>query len=117
MALALSQIIADSDAALRSKSPESIIISCHAAPIIAIGRILTGLIPGDPTEKDFNTYTCSVSKFRRDRAQPAKGIQRWRRDERSASMDWRDGINMIGGWTCELNASVEHLPNGGERNW
>ena len=44
MAFVLSRIIADADAALQSTSPESIIISCHAAPIIAVGRVLTGLV-------------------------------------------------------------------------
>ena len=117
MAFALSKVIVDADAALQSTLPESIIISCHAAPIIAIGRVLTGLMPRDHTQKDFNTFTCSVSRFRRNLEKSSTTIQHDEEGAVASHQDWRAGVEVVGGWTCELNASVDHLPNGGERNW
>ena len=119
MAFVLSRIIADADATLLSDKPQAILLSGHAAPMIATGRVLTGQMPDDPTEKDFDTYTCSISKFNRRfeaRENPTASTKR-EKDELYFKLEWKGGHGVAEGWTCELNANVDHLPNGGERNW
>src|SRR5215469_14927494 len=39
--------------------PKTVLLSTHAAPMIAIGRTLTGIMPEDPSEEDFKCFTCS----------------------------------------------------------
>ena len=118
MAYVLSRIIAELDATLLAKVPQSIVISSHAAPIIAIGRVLTGRMPQDPTEPDFDTYTCSISKFQRKSREDWIQSQREKGGELYSKVEWKEGRRGVGGgWECQLNASVSHLPNGGERNW
>lgn len=54
-------------------APRTLLICTHAAPMIAIGRTLTGYMPVDPTTEDFRCYTCSLSKFARRRGHVAVG--------------------------------------------
>lgn len=116
MAYALARIITDSDASLTSSEPEAIVLCSHAAPLIAIGRALTGQMPDDPSEKDFDTFTCSISTYSRRDKSAKIDLPSWSRDKEVPKVEWRDrGVG--GGWTCTSNASVEHLVNGGERNW
>jgi transcription factor C subunit 7 len=76
----------------------TLLICGHAAQIIASGRALTGQMPEDLDEDDFQCYTCGISKF-------------VRRKERSA------GEGVAGGWDCVLNSDCEHLSSGAERGW
>ena len=116
MTNALSHVIAESEAVLASSSPESIMISCHAAPIIAAGRSLTGMLPQDPSEPDFDTHTCGISKFVKFAESTSMPLKPGKLEANRQS-DWKMNVKVVGGWRCELNSSVEHLPNGGERNW
>ena len=44
-------------------SSKAIIICSHAAPLIAMGRTLTGHMPEDPGEEDFKVFTTGLSTF------------------------------------------------------
>lgn len=116
-AYALARIVADVDAASSSEESESIVISSHAAPIIAMARALTGLMPEDTDKVDFHTYTCCISKFVRKQAQVNEQLPSWHHGDAIPVLNWRNGKGVGGGWVCEVNAGVDHLSNGGERNW
>jgi len=77
--------------------PKTVLICTHAATMIAIGRVLTGRMPDDPDEDDFQCYTASLSKFVR------------------RSMEHNGGV--IGNWDCALNSETSYLSGGAERGW
>lgn len=134
VAYALDRIITalDNDPA----QPRALLICTHAATMIAIGRALTGRMPKDPAEEDFDCHTCSLSKFISLRSGD-RGLDRTieirdsslpenqtppEKQFSSASMDcippivWRErGVK--GGWTCEVNGETGFLPGGAERGW
>lgn len=43
----------------------AILICSHAATVIALGRVLTGVMPVDIEEEDFRAFTCGLSVYRR----------------------------------------------------
>jgi transcription factor C subunit 7 len=77
--------------------PRTVLICTHAATMIAVGRVLTGRMPDDPNEDDFQCYTAGVSKFVRRNMEPGKGV--------------------VGNWDCELNSETSFLSGGAERGW
>ena len=141
LATALSSIIADVDAevaaheqATGSRSSKAILICSHAAPLIAIGRALTGNMPDDPDEEDFNVFTAGLSTFRRRRALlPVEGGAHASgnsgRDISSLAPgtkltkdtitvpQWRGGRGVGGGWDCVANGDCSFLSEGAERGW
>lgn len=74
----------------------TILICGHAAQIIATGRALTGRVPEDLDEDDFQCFTCGISRF-----------------ERSDG----GGSGVGGGFECVLNSDCQHLSTGEERGW
>lgn len=116
VAYVLARIIADADVACTLDRPEAIIISTHAAVLITMGRALTGRVPEDRTEKDFDTYTCSVSTYKRKQQFSNQDLKVWKLADPVPKFAWR-GNGVGGGWNCTVNAGVQHLTNGGERNW
>ncbi|KAF2728303.1 phosphoglycerate mutase family protein [Polyplosphaeria fusca] len=80
----------DSDAS----QPRAALVCTHAAVMIATGRVLTGQIPTDFDEDDFQCYTAGVSKFVR-----------------------RTGSATVGDWKCVLNSETSFLSRGAERGW
>lgn len=116
VAYVMARIVADADAACTSDQPEAIVVSTHAAVLIALGRALTGRVPEDRNEKDFDTFTCSVSTYKRRKRAEHEDLQIWTPGNAVPEFEWREhGIG--GGWDCTVNAAVDHLANGGERNW
>lgn len=79
------------------EQPRTLLICTHAATMIAIGRALTGNMPDDTDEDDFQCYTASLSKFTRK--------------INSASS------KVLGNWDCELNSETKYLSGGAERGW
>lgn len=78
-------------------------------------------MPDDVYEKDFETYTCGISKFQR-RASSAPlvagtGTGQGKMTLESATLGWRDGKGVAGGWDCVTNGSCTHLDGGAERGW
>ena len=43
----------------------AVLVCTHAAVVIALGRILTGKVPEDPTVEDFGAFTCGLGIYRR----------------------------------------------------
>ncbi|CAK7268645.1 C6 zinc cluster transcription factor-like protein [Sporothrix epigloea] len=64
VAATLTHIIRQCDA----EGVRAIVLCTHAASIIAMGRVLTGQLPEDVASKDFDTFTCGLSTFRRRHA-------------------------------------------------
>ncbi|KAK4989881.1 C6 zinc cluster transcription factor-like protein [Elasticomyces elasticus] len=104
--------------------PRALLICTHAASMIVIGRVLTGRMPGNPEEDDFQCFTCSLSKF--TRRSIVKGIENKSPDvevwntaapESIPHVHWRGGKGVQGGWDCEINGDTSFLKNGAERGW
>ncbi|KAM0334276.1 hypothetical protein ACHAQA_001298 [Verticillium albo-atrum] len=54
----------------------AVVLCSHAAPIIALGRVLTGEVPESVEVEDFRAFTCGLSVFRRkDAPQEAPGFR------------------------------------------
>lgn len=92
--------------------------------MIAIGRALTGRMPEDEGEEDFNCFTCAFSKFvRRPQSKytgSGQGLaQGWSAEKPDAVPDlgWRGGKGVGGGWDCEVNGDCSFLSGGEERGW
>ncbi|RAH73138.1 phosphoglycerate mutase family protein [Aspergillus aculeatinus CBS 121060] len=142
VATALAGILADVDAeiaALEAAQPaheprtsKAILICSHAAPLIAMGRALTGHMPADPNTEDFAVFTAGLSTFRRRRresgdrrdASPAQQVEipslaRGTKVLRAGTAvpDWRGGKGVAGGWDCVRNGDCEFLSQGAERGW
>ncbi|KAH8175824.1 histidine phosphatase superfamily (branch 1) domain-containing protein [Sarocladium implicatum] len=99
---ALRAVIAHCDA----EGVKSIVICSHAAAIIAMGRVLTGMIPTNPEDDDFHAFTCGLSIYRRSPG-----------DASTADNTQASGSAAIGGWTCEANSDCSFLTHGEERGW
>ncbi|KAL6710192.1 hypothetical protein ACN47E_009983 [Coniothyrium glycines] len=76
---------------------KTVLICSHAATIIATGRVLTGQMPDDLDEDDFQCFTAGVSKFIRKSLDPTMGV--------------------AGNWVCVLNSDTSFLSGGAERGW
>ncbi|KAF1830987.1 phosphoglycerate mutase-like protein [Decorospora gaudefroyi] len=72
------------------EQPRSVLLCTHAATMIAAGRVLTGKMPQNPDEDDFQCYTAGLSKFVR---------------------------NGNGEWECVMNSDTSFLSGGAERGW
>ncbi|CAI7606885.1 unnamed protein product [Penicillium glandicola] len=143
VAIALEGIIADIDAeisALEAELPpdqrtsKSVLICAHAAPLIAMGRVLTGRMPDDSSEEDFNVFTAGMSTFkRRGASSTASAGQSVGHAEGSSGRplaegtafirasgsppQWRNGHGVAGGWDCVANGDCSFLSGGAERGW
>jgi len=134
LATALEGVIADVDAEISAleadlpseqRSRKSILICSHAAPLIAMGRALTGLMPEDSSVEDFYVFTAGLSTFRRrgtgeTRSQGsaqsilAEGTKLVRAE---SVPDWKRGRGVGGGWDCVSNGDCSFLSSGAERGW
>ena len=120
-AYTLHKIVTELDA--DPEGPKAIIIATHAATMIAVGRVLTGLMPEDPNDEDFLAYTCSLSRFERKRNDAGEidiipEVDEWDRKEPPTipKLDWQ-GKGVAGGWDCVLNGETSFLSAGAERGW
>lgn len=121
---ALSHIISNADIedAVSSEGREketSILICTHAAPMIAIGRTLTGCMPDDVCVEDFKTYTCGISKFVRKTMHldgNQEPLEKWEAGMDIPKTNWT-GNGVAGGWDCVVNSNCDHLEGGEERGW
>jgi transcription factor C subunit 7 len=146
IATTLAAIIADVDAEIArvenvgdaSPAPKAILICSHAAPLIAIGRALTGTIPDDINAEDFKVFTAGLSIFVR-RNPPTSTVRATRVADPSLNSnpndvlaqgtrispasrittvpDWKNGKGVGGGWNCVMNGDCSFLSGGAERGW
>jgi transcription factor C subunit 7 len=135
VATALAAIIADVDSEIEAAEARSgasddkaLLICSHAAPLIAMGRVLTGDMPRDVDVEDFKVYTAGLSTFvRRRRQRPAAAAER--NDlllapgtglvppDQVFVPDWIDGKGVGGRWECVANGDCSFLSGGAERGW
>ncbi|KAL2388767.1 phosphoglycerate mutase [Blastomyces gilchristii SLH14081] len=142
IATTLEAIIAQVDAELEAyerenpseaKQSHAILICTHAAPLIAMGRALTGDMPEDTCVEDFRPFTASLSTFVR-RSGRGGGDGDGNRD-RDRDRDrygegsdvkmisgkkvprWQGGVGVGGGWDCVGNGECGFLSGGKERGW
>ncbi|CAK7242830.1 MAG: C6 zinc cluster transcription factor-like protein [Sporothrix thermara] len=115
----------------------SVLLCTHAAPIIALGRVLTGAVPADVGAQDFGVFTCGVSVYHR-RAQQQQQQQQQEEQKQSlaqarsnnnapypwddrfhtlACAHWTHGRGVSGGWDCTVNCDCTFLSGGEERGW
>lgn len=114
-AYALHRIIEKCDA----DGLKAIILCTHAATIYAVGRSLTGRMPEDVSENDFNNFTCGLSKFvRRRNGTVPQEVKQWEGVGKPIpEVGWRNGNGVAGGWNCVLNGDCSFLSGGEERGW
>lgn len=140
LATTLAGIIADADAeitTLESSQPPSertskaILICSHAAPLIAIGRALTGNMPDDSSTEDFLVFTAGLSTFvRRTASNEGRGVNVLEQGDSSllaegttilrgstSVPEWKNGRGVGGGWECVVNGDCGFLSGGAERGW
>lgn len=143
VATTLAAVIADVDAEIagleaslpagspRRTSRKTLLICSHAAPLIAMGRALTGHMPEDSSEEDFRVYTAGMSTFVRRRQQApyhypprrasclaAGTVVRPRLPTETLDVpDWQDAKGVAGGWDCVSNGDCSFLSGGEERGW
>jgi len=139
VATALEGIIADIDAQVteleaqlpaEQRTSKSVLICAHAAPLIAMGRALTGRMPDDSSEEDFNVFTAGMSTFKRrgtssgvvesngqngNLESPLAEGTKFIRASGSVPQ-WR-GRGVGGGWVCVANGDCSFLSGGAERGW
>jgi len=103
--------------------PKAILICTHAAVMIALGRVLTGMMPDDVSEDDFHCYTASLSMYRRKTATSPNtaeftSVVKWKPGTPSLvpNPEWRRS-GVAGGWTCVKNSDTSFLSGGAERGW
>jgi transcription factor C subunit 7 len=135
VATALAAIISDVDSQIqaeeaqtRNSSSKAILICSHAAPLIAMGRALTGNVPDDVNTEDFYVYTTGLSTFVRRQSNTAAGETVGERSLLAAGTklvpenevqvpNWKDGKGVGGGWDCVSNGDCSFLSGGEERGW
>jgi transcription factor C subunit 7 len=102
------------------RGERSIIICTHAAAMIAMGRVLTGIMPKDVDVEDFHCYTASLSQYNRrsNGTGSSKAVDMWDPEKESVIPDvnWR-GNGVHGGWDSILNGDCSFLKGGEERGW
>ncbi|EFW18780.1 hypothetical protein D8B26_005592 [Coccidioides posadasii str. Silveira] len=107
----------------RNHQSHSILICTHAAPLIAMGRALTGNMPDDSSEEDFKPFTASVSTFARRKSGSRTGIEQDVVNGKTEEIcgkkipHWRGGRGVGGGWDCVQNGDCSFLSGGEERGW
>ncbi|KAJ5089260.1 Histidine phosphatase superfamily clade-1 [Penicillium argentinense] len=134
VATALEGIIADVDAEIneleagqspQERTSKSLLICAHAAPLIAMGRALTGNMPEDSSVEDFYVFTAGLSTFRRRNPSGsgelkqgegilANGTELYRSN---GVPEWENGKGVGGGWDCVSNGDCSFLSGGAERGW
>lgn len=122
VAATLASIIAQADAEIAAaeaghaadppRTSKAILICSHAAPLIAMGRALTGRMPTEFGEIDFNVFTAGLSTFTR-REPVSEGDQ----VVLGAVPDWKSGKGIGGGWECVKNSDTSFLSGGAESGW
>jgi transcription factor C subunit 7 len=115
VAYALHRIIEKSD----NEGVKTIAICTHGATLIAIGRALTGRMPEDITEQDFNPFTCGLTTFvRKVKGNMETDVKEWEGPETEIPViQWRDGVGIGGGWAMTVDGDCSFLVDGEERGW
>lgn len=124
---------------------KAILLCTHAAVLIALGRVLTGVMPDDVGAEDYRAFTCGLTVFTRRKGHAAPLLNnpasRISGDQEATSaaeiatgppaepcphrhasrtdpepLAWK-GRGVAGGWICIANSDCSHLAGGEERGW
>jgi transcription factor C subunit 7 len=119
VAMALDRVVADVDAEFeameRAGEDVTLLICGHAAPIICSGRALTGVMPENPDDQDFQCFTCGLTRFVwRAKEMVLSGVDEAVPD--GSNRRTRGGV-AGGGWECLEDSGCSHLSQGAERGW
>ncbi|KAI1194057.1 histidine phosphatase superfamily [Nemania serpens] len=122
---------------------KAVVVSTHAAVVIALGRVLTAKVPADATVEDFGAFTCGLSVYRRQGVDQASSIAAGPDGEvmikdhplKSAEImntqstirplhlshlagpPQRRGYHLSSHWRCEVDSDCSFLRGGEERGW
>ncbi|EFQ28445.1 phosphoglycerate mutase [Colletotrichum graminicola M1.001] len=99
-----------------AEGKRAVVLCSHAASIIALGRVLTGVMPDNVDVEDFRAFTCGLSVYRR-RSHSSSAQTSGTQGPDSDTSSWRNGRGVGGGWVCELNSDCSFLSGGEERGW
>src|SRR5690606_15752812 len=88
-------------------APQAIVLCAHAAPNIAMGRVLTG----EP-DRDVKVGTCSISTYKRKQPYVHPAVA----PKDGEVVPWK-GRGVVGGWEQTVNGDCSFLELGEERNW
>ncbi|KAI1426235.1 histidine phosphatase superfamily [Xylaria sp. FL1777] len=116
VASCMDAIIAQCD----KEGKKSVLISTHAAVVVALGRVLTARIPEDATVEDFKAFTCGLSKYRRQGVDQDYNIalNSWGPSRPESKNPYqRPSFGLSSHWACEVNSNCSFLHNGEERGW
>jgi transcription factor C subunit 7 len=117
LAYVIHRVISECDA--QPDGPKTILICTHAACIIALGRILTGVMPSDPSTDDFQCYTAGLSVYKRKQGgNNTSTVGKWDASQprEVPKVQWK-GVGVAGGWECLVNSDCSYLSGGEERGW
>lgn len=84
LAVTLERLIAECD----RDGIRAVLLCSHAAPIIALGRVLTGNMPENIEVEDFRAFTCGLSVFRRRKGAASSGANGSHSVTKPASVSW-----------------------------
>ncbi|TGJ80578.1 hypothetical protein E0Z10_g8176 [Xylaria hypoxylon] len=98
---------------------KSVLISTHAAVVIALGRVLTATVPDDVGADDFRAFTCGLSEYRRREIYQDHGLALGSGSNIPTSKDpyQRCSFGLSTYWTCNVNSDCSFLHGGEERGW
>ncbi len=99
---------------------KSVLISTHAAVVVALGRVLTATVPDDATVEDFRAFTCGLSKYQRQGVdQSCSPALDSRAPSRPKFKDayQRRSFGLSSHWACKVNSDCSFLYGGEERGW
>jgi transcription factor C subunit 7 len=117
VAYAIYRVIEKMDA--MPNGPKSLLICSHAAIMISLGRVLTGKMPQDVTEDDFQCFTASLSAYRRKNvSKDQRQVDKWDATNPKSFPDvnWKAN-GVLGEWECEMNSDTSYLSSGPQRGW
>ncbi|PTB79303.1 RNA polymerase III transcription initiation factor complex component [Trichoderma longibrachiatum ATCC 18648] len=92
----------------------AVVLCTHAAVVIMLGRILTGVFPETVDADDFRAFTCGLSVYRRRLiSQDEQGP----RGDENLPKEKPNPRAVVGAWSCEANSDCSFLTCGEERGW
>ncbi|KAI1110281.1 histidine phosphatase superfamily [Nemania sp. NC0429] len=115
-----------------SEGTRAVVVSTHAAVVIALGRVLTAKVPEDATVEDFGAFTCGLSVYRRQgvdeeamvkdhgiKSAESVNTRSMIRPHLShlAGPPQRCGYHLSSHWRCEVDSDCSFLRGGEERGW
>ena len=123
-ALASSILHAESTARSEARTEDKItlVIVCHSAAVVVLGRLLTNHCPQDITTDDFKCFLAGVSRYEKlPSEQKSRGVAPPRGDgsghHTSDEQSQDRHPSPYGRWTIRDNSTCTHLSTGEEGGW